>query len=86
MIKDPDAVLDYAVDWTEWLTEGETITDSTWLVPDGLTEDSASHTTSRATVWLAGGTAGTRYAVTNRITTDQGRTDDRTITIDVKER
>lgn len=81
-IKDPAAVLDYTIDWTAWLTEGETITASTWTVPAGLTEQSTSATPTAATVWLAGGTVGAgRYTVTNEITTSDGRTDERSIQI-----
>lgn len=85
-VKDPDAVLDYEVDWSAWLAEGETITTSTWIVPDGLTKTVDANTDTTATVWLSGGGAFTAYPVTNRVVTNQGRTDDRTITIDVQER
>jgi hypothetical protein len=84
--KDPNAVLDYQIDWTAWLTGAETITTSTWTVPTGITKDSDSHTTALTTIWLSGGTAGTKYLLTNRIVTSAARTDDRTITISVKER
>jgi hypothetical protein len=84
--KDPDAVLDYRVDWSQWLAAGETITVSTWVVPAGITKNSDSLAGSAATVWLSGGMAGTTYRVTNRITTNQGRTDDRSMTITVRDR
>lgn len=84
--KDPDAVLDYQIDWTAWLTGGETITTSTWTLPTGITRNSDNHTTTMTTIWLSGGTAGTKYALVNRIVTSAARTDDRTITISVKER
>ena len=32
-IKDPDAVLDYSVDWSKWLTGMEIVT-SAWSVSD----------------------------------------------------
>lgn len=83
--KDPDALLDYAIDWTQWL-DGDTILTSDWTVAVGLTKESQFNTTTVATVWLSGGVAGTSYTVTNRITTAGGRTDDRSITIRVKER
>jgi hypothetical protein len=35
-IKDPDAVLDYALDWAEWLG-ADTIQGVTWIVSTGLT-------------------------------------------------
>jgi hypothetical protein len=84
-VKDKDAVLDYKVDWATWLQASETISTSTFTVPAGITKDSQSNTTTTATVWLSGGTVGQEYAVINRITTNQGRTDDRTITIRVQE-
>ena len=86
-IKDPDAVLDYTLDWTKWLDEvGDTIETSTWIVPAGLTKVTETNTAKLATVWLSGGTVGENYTVTNRITTAAGRADDRSITIRVRER
>lgn len=84
--KDPQAVLDYARDWTDYLADGESITSSTWVVPDGITKASDSHDASSATIWLSGGTAGELYFITNRIVTNQGRTDDRSLIIRVQER
>lgn len=84
-IKDPNAVKDYEFDWSAWL-DGDTIATSTWTVASGLTKDSDSHTDTVAKVWLSGGTAGTSYTITNRITTVAGRTDDRTRNILVRER
>ena len=88
--KDPDAVIDYKFDWTRWLAETTTTTDtistSSWTVPSGLTKDSDSNTTTSTTVWLSGGTAGTAYQVANRIVTAGGRTADRTMTVYVQER
>ena len=79
--KDSAAVLDYSVNWSAWLN-GDTISESTWLAP-GLTIDSESETTTATTVWLSGGRAGTTYKITNNIVTDGGRTDERSLTIDV---
>jgi len=83
--KDPNAILDYAVDWSRWLA-GDTIAVSAWIAPDGLTKVSETNTATKATVWLSGGTAGQTYTVTNRITTAGGRTEDRSFTIRVEER
>jgi len=83
--KDPNAVLDYAIDWTRWLA-GDQITTSEWLLPAGLTKIADTKTASSTTVWLSGGTAGQSYIVTNRITTSGGRTEDRSFTIRVEER
>ena len=84
-IKDPDAVLDYQIDWSDLLGD-DTITSSEWVASDGITIDSNSFADTAATVWLSGGTVGQDYAVTNHITTDGGREDDRTITIMVRQK
>jgi len=83
--KDPDAILDYVIDWTAWLG-ADTIAASQWIVPSGLTKTAEENSSTTATVWLSGGSAGQRYTVTNRITTAGGRTEDRSISIQVKER
>ncbi len=83
--KDPDAVLDYSLDWSRWLA-GDEIAASEWIVAVGLTKASATNSPSKTTVWLSGGTAGQVYIVTNRITTAAGRTEDRSFTIRVEER
>jgi hypothetical protein len=85
-LKDPDAVLDYSVDWSKWLA-GDQIETSTWFVSDpALQPADDSNTTTRATVWLAGGVAGQSYTVTNRITTSGGRTDERSLVLQVQDR
>jgi len=86
-LKDPDAVLDYQVDWSDWLPAGDTITASQWFSSDAaLVVDADTFTGTTATVWISGGDNRKRYTVTNRITTDGGRTDDRTITIRIAQR
>ena len=84
-VKDPNAVMDYQINWATWLGS-DTISTSTWVVASGITKVSDSRTTTATTIWLSGGTDGTTYALTNRIVTAGGRTDDRTINIQVKER
>lgn len=83
--KDPDAILDYAINWETWL-DGDTISASAWSAAADITIDSDSHTDTVATVWLSGGTAGNTYTVTNHITTAGGREDERSIRIRVLER
>ena len=73
--KDPSDVLDYVVDYVHWLAaDSDTISTSTWSVETGITIDSETETATAATVWLSGGTAETRYLVTNTIVTAGGRT------------
>ena len=83
--KDPNAVIDYWIDWSKWLRGNDTVLTSEWIVPAGITQDSEANDTTTTTIWLSGGTAGSTYSLTNRITTAQGRTQDKTITIRVRE-
>ena len=81
--KSPGAKLDYSVSWVDWLESGETISNSAWTVPDGLTKVSDTDSGGVATVWLSGGVLGTLYTVTNTITTSTGRIDSRVIRITI---
>lgn len=78
---DPNANLDYTIDWSRYLVSGETISVSSWVVPAGVTKGSDTINSPLTTVWISGGTAGTSYSITNRITTSAGRIDDRTFTL-----
>jgi hypothetical protein len=85
-IKDPNAVLDYKWDWTDWLPTGDTITTANVTIASGdVTLNSQSNTTSDVTAWVSAGTANTKATLTARVTTAQGRTDDRTITLVIQE-
>lgn len=85
--KDPNATLDYSIDWSNWLAIiGDTIATAAWTVTGGLSVVSSSYTTTATSVYLSGGTAGTTATATCRITTAGGRIDDRTIYLTVQER
>ena len=85
-LKDPNAVLDYSIEWSKWLA-GDQIATSAWTASDPALEITAdSNTATRATVWLSGGAVGQSYAVTNLITTVGGRTDERSFIIQVQDR
>lgn len=92
--KDPDSVLDYAINWSgdpdsdqpgPWLNDGDTIATSVWVVPDGLIKTNEDKTATLTTIWLSGGVLGKKYDVVNRITTAQGRTEDRTLHFTIEE-
>ncbi len=83
--KDPDAVTDYGIDWARWLA-GDAISTSAWLLPSGIAEDHSTHTDTATVIWLAGGTAGKSYRLTNRIVTTLGRRQDQTIIVPVRAR
>ena len=87
-VKDPDEVLDYSFDWSEWLSDGDIIVNSMWIV-DGTDLDLSSdqlpsYDDTSTTVWLEGGTLGANYHLTNRITTADERIADRTVLIKVR--
>jgi hypothetical protein len=90
-VADPNARLDYAVDWAQdddpspALQPDETIVSSTWTVPVGITQTTPAPgiNGSMATIWLTGGTVGTTYRITNHVTTDQGRDDQRSFKITI---
>jgi hypothetical protein len=88
--KDPDAKLDYKLDWSDWLAEtpsgADTISTSTWTVTSGLTKESDANDDDSTTIWLSGGTAGSDYEIINSIVTDGGRQDDVALTIYVRNR
>lgn len=83
-IQDPDAVLDYQVNWSSWLV-GDTISTSTFVADTGLTVGATSHTTTTATVWISDGSLNGKYKVVNHITTDGGRENDHTIYFRIRE-
>lgn len=85
-IHDPQAVLDYVVDWTDWLDSGDTISSKTVTVPSGVTLTSSSIAGSTVVAWISGGTAGTDYLITVHITTAASRQDDRSFTLFCRDR
>jgi len=97
--KDPDSKLDYVINWLPWLTMTDPITGlevidtietdgSEWINVDDtdLVSEFEDHTDSTTTIWLSGGTDGTTYYLTNRITTDAGRIQDQTVKLKCKAR
>jgi hypothetical protein len=86
--QDPDAFLDYVWDWSEWLSDGETISSAVITSPDGLTDDGGTKTdaSTSVTVWISGGIDTFDYNVVCSIVTTDTRADDRTIIIKVRER
>ena len=96
--KDPSAVLDYSVDWTDWLSGGEVIASSSWgilardyldprvLAFDPLKNGATGYATDTvATCWVEGGRPWRTYRLTNQITTDAGRVNERSVEIKVRE-
>lgn len=91
LLKDPEAVLDYAIDWgAGYLGPGEMIATSGWaVVPDetgGVSIEGTDFDVSTTSAKAANGIAGRLYRLVNRVTTDAGRTDKRSILIRVEDR
>ena len=88
--KDPSAVLQYGVDWNEWLTSGDSLTDSTWTVETTgtrqLTATGPFILDNVALVTLTSGQPGEIYTVANTITTAEGWTDTRRFRVKVDNR
>ena len=82
--RDTVNVLDYLINWGDWL-ELDTILSSAWTVDDGITIEDESNTTTTTTVWLSGGVMGRTYNFKNVIVTDGGRTKGKVFTIAVAE-
>lgn len=84
--KDPDSVLDYGFNWRR-LLRGDTIAESSWAVSSSdLQIMDSSHDDKTTTVRLSGGIAGETYTVTNHIVMASGQEDDRSFTLQVRER
>lgn len=78
--KDPNARLDYTVDWTLWLAPvSDTIASAVWVPSTGIVVDTPTHTATAATAWASGGVIDEAEYMTCRITTAAGRIDDRTV-------
>lgn len=82
--KDPDSVVDFPFNWKPELGT-DTISSSTFLLPDGMTLVSESNTTNTATPFVSGGSVGLIYRIVNRIDTVGGRTYDKTIYVLIRE-
>ncbi len=86
---DPGETLDYSCDWSAFLDDGgspsDTIATSSWTItpleasPVIPTLASESNTVNTTTVFVSNAVYGQVYQLTNRIVTAQGRTAERSI-------
>lgn len=89
--KSPSAVLDYSLNWSDWLGT-DTISSASHTVStisgdsSALTKDSETNTTTQTTVNLSGGSVGSIYTVTCTVTTAASKTEARTFRVVVKNR
>ena len=86
-VKDPDALLDYKIDWSVWLTAsgGDFITSANASAETGIIIKTSAATSTIHTFFVSGGTVGVEYTITSRIHTNGGRRNDQSIVIAIEE-
>lgn len=84
--KQPSEILDYDVDYTDWF-KGRTDTPASFVVSaePGITIVGSARTGNIIKVILSGGTSGTKYKITVRLTTAAGLVKEADFTVAVKE-
>lgn len=76
------ADIDYGFDWTDWLKEGDVITQSTWVTSnDSLTLGTTVISAAVTYVMVSTPVLGTKYKLSNTIVTYDGLTDTRSMWI-----
>ena len=90
LLKDPDAALDYSVDWGAEYLADDALAESRWAV-NPVEDRGAAVAGERfdlrsATVKVEGGVAGHLYRLTNHVVTASGREDSRSIMLRVEKR
>lgn len=98
--KDKDETLDYSLDWSRALEEGETVQSVAWFIEDpeankvpfslGTTVNGLKHLTSTntktvATIYLNAGIDNKEYKIYCSVTTNQGRVKERAVKIRIRE-
>lgn len=84
--KDPDALLDYKVDWQSWLGS-DTIVSAAVSAESGIiaAANSVSAGVSHV-IWVSAGTVGQEYTITSRVWTSAGRRNDQSFIISIEEK
>ena len=87
-LKDPMAMIDFAIDWSANVPAGLTLVESTWAVTpggsDAVTVAASVREALRSVATLGGGQQGQLYHVTNRVIFSDGRSDARTLVLRVE--
>ena len=90
LLKDPDAVLDYSIDWGAEYLLGDILAESEWsVVPDeidGVSIVGSDFDATTSTVKAGGGLPGRIYKLLNEVVLDTGRIDSRSIVLRVEKR
>ena len=90
LLKDPQAALDYSVDWGREYLDGDALAASSWTVapvePGGVAVVASRFNLLIATAEVSGGVAGQLYRLTNHVVTASGHEDSRSIMLRVEPR
>jgi len=90
LLKDPDAVLDYSIDWGAEYLGGDLLAESAWSAtpdePGGVAIVGSQFDATTASVKASGGVPGRLYRLVNQVVTAAGRTDSRSIVLRVESR
>lgn len=94
ILKDPEAQLIYTMDWSEWLSTGQTVSAVTYSIaarandanPPVKEDEGITNSGTHTYVEISAGSANKVYTVTADITTDNGATDRRNFRIKVENR
>lgn len=90
LLKDPEAVLDYSVDWGAEYLLGDLIAESQWSVdpdePGGVAIVGNDFDATTSTVKAGGGLPGKLYRLVNDVVLQSGRTDRRSVVLRVENR
>ncbi|MCF2514584.1 hypothetical protein LVY65_05830 [Sphingomonas sp. G124] len=90
LLKDPEATLDYSVDWGCEYLAGDALASSDWAISPaevgGVSVVSSRFDLLMAAVQVEGGIAGRLYRLANHVVTVEGREDSRSIMLRVEKR
>jgi len=81
--KEPTEILDYQIDWSDWLGS-LTIATSSWSLPAGITKVTDDKTSATTLIRLSSGAWGETYEVFNTIVASNGETETRSILIRIQ--
>lgn len=86
---DPDDIIDYPFDWTQWLANSgdglDTIVSALATFDTGLVQHQIGSDARHVTIWMKQGTRGKTQRLTCQITTTQGRKKSCSIYLRVKD-
>ena len=90
LLKDPDALLDYSIDWGAEYLDGDLLSGSAWSVTPaeagGVDVVGDDFSATVASVKAGGGNPGKLYRLVNQVTLQSGRIDSRSIMLRVEKR